>query len=245
MEVNGARVLLTGATGGLGEAIARALAARGAQLVLSGRRAEALEALALELGAHAVPCDLSDRAAVERLAGAAGEVDVLVANAGLPGSGTLLNVDQDEIDRVLEVNLRAPIALARLLAPAMVERGGGQLLFVASFAGKVPSAGESSIYTATKFGLRGFAHVLRAQMKRKNVGVSLVTPGPVREAGMFARGGGKPPPLIGTSSPEDVGRAVVRAIERNAAEIDVASFGLRAISKLGALAPATIADRTR
>ena len=92
---------------------------------------------------------------------------------------------------MLEVNLRAPIALARRLAPAMVERGRGQLVFVASFAGKVPSAGESSIYTATKFGLRGFAHVLRAQMKRKGVGVSLVTPGPVRDAGMFARGGGE------------------------------------------------------
>jgi len=245
MDVNGARVLLTGASGGLGEAIARALAERGSQLVLSGRRAEALEALALELGATTAPCDLSDRTAVDRLAETAGEVDVLVANAGLPGSGTLLKLEQNEIDRVLEVNLRAPIALARRLAPAMVERGRGQLVFVASFAGKVPSAGESSIYTATKFGLRGFAHVLRAQMKRKGIGVSLVTPGPVRDAGMFARGGSKPPPLIGTSSPQDVGKAVVRAIERNAAEIDVASFGLRAMSKLGALAPATIADRTR
>ena len=245
MELDGARVLLTGATGGLGEAIARSLRERGARLVLSGRRAEALEALAAELDAEAVPCDLSDREAVDRLADAAGDVDVLVANAGLPGSGTLLKLDQAEIDRVLEVNLRAPIALARRLAPAMVEHGRGQLVFVASFAGKVPSAGESSIYTATKFGLRGFAHVLRAQMKRKQVGVSLVTPGPVRDAGMFARGGGKPPPLSRTSSPEDVGKAVVRAIERNAAEIDVASFGLRAMSKLGALAPATIADRTR
>ena len=245
MELDGARVLLTGASGGLGEAIARSLAERGSRLVLTGRRAEALEALALELGATTVPCDLSDRAAVDRLADTAGDVDVLVANAGLPGSGTLLKLDQDEIDRVLEVNLRAPIALARRFAPSMVERGRGQLVFVASFAGKVPSAGESSIYTATKFGLRGFAHVLRAQMKRKQVGVSLVTPGPVREAGMFARGGAKTPPLIGTSSPDDVGKAVVRAIERNAAEIDVASFGLRAMSKLGALAPATIADRTR
>jgi short-subunit dehydrogenase len=245
MELNGARVLLTGATGGLGEAIADALAECGAQLVLSGRRVEALEALALELGATPVPCDLSDRAEVDRLADAGGDIDVLVANAGLPGSGTLLKLDQEEIDRVLEVNLRAPIALARRLAPAMVERGRGQLVFVASFAGKVPSAGESSIYTATKFGLRGFAHVLRAQMKRKGVGVSLVTPGPVREAGMFARGGGKLPPLIGTSTPYDVGGAVVRAIDRNAAEIDVASFGLRVMSKLGALAPATIADRTR
>jgi short-subunit dehydrogenase len=170
---------------------------------------------------------------------------VLVANAGLPGAGTLPRLEQEEIDRVLEVNLRAPIALARRLAPGMIERGRGQLVFVASFAGKVPAAGESSIYTATKFGLRGFAHVLRAQMKRKQIGVSLVTPGPVREAGMFARGGRKPPAIIGTSSPEDVGKAVVKAIERNAAEIDVASVGLRVMSKLGALAPATIADRTR
>src|SRR5688572_5868509 len=90
MELTGARVLLTGATGGLGEAIARALSERGAALVLSGRRVEALDALASELGATAVPCDLSDRAEVDRLADAAGDADVLVANAGLPGSGTLL-----------------------------------------------------------------------------------------------------------------------------------------------------------
>jgi uncharacterized protein len=244
MELQGARVLVTGATGGLGEAIARALSERGAQLVLSGRRAEALAALAQELGAETVQSDLADRDDLERLVAAAGSVDVLVANAGLPGSGTLPRVEPEEIDKVLEVNLRAPIMLARLLVPGMIERGRGQLVFVASFAGKVPSAGESSIYTATKFGLRGFAHVLRAQLKRKDVGVSLVTPGPVRDAGMFARGGGKTPPLIKPSSPEDVGKAVVRAIERNVAEIDVASLALRLIAKAGALAPATIANRT-
>src|ERR671937_2035080 len=102
--------------------------------------------------------------------------------------------------------------LARLLSPAMIERGRGQLVFVASFAGKVPAASESTVYTATKFGLRGFAHVLRAQMRRRGVGVSLVTPGPVRDAGMFARGGRKPPPLVRPRSPDDVGNAVVRAI---------------------------------
>ena len=244
MQLDGTRVLLTGATGGLGEAIARSLAERGAQQVLSGRRADALHALADEVGAETVICDLADRDDVESLVAAAGDVDVLVANAGLPGSGTLPRVDPADIDRVLEVNLRAPIMLARLLVPGMIERGRGQLVFVASFAGKVPSAGESSIYTATKFGLRGFAHVLRAQLKRKGVGVSLVTPGPVRDAGMFARGGAKTPPFISPSSPEDVGKAVVRAIERNAAEIDVASLGLRMISKVGALAPATIANRS-
>jgi NADP-dependent 3-hydroxy acid dehydrogenase YdfG len=104
MELQGARVLLTGATGGLGEAIARALAGKGAHLVLSGRRPEPLSALAGELGAETVVCDLADRGQVERLAAEAGAVDVLVANAGLPGSGTLNKLEPDEIDRVLEVN---------------------------------------------------------------------------------------------------------------------------------------------
>jgi short-subunit dehydrogenase len=244
MDLQDTRVLLTGASGGLGEAIARALAARGASLVLSARRADVLETLALELGAETIVCDLSDRAAVEPLAAAAGEVDVLVANAGIAASGTLPKFDPEEIDRVLEVNLRAPIMLARLLAPGMAERGRGQLVFVASFAGKVAARSESSIYTASKFGLRGFAHVTRAQMRRKGVGVSLVTPGPIRNAGMFARGGRKPPRLIRTSSPEDVGKAVVKAIERNIAEVDVASLGLRVASKVSALAPAFVAKRS-
>jgi short-subunit dehydrogenase len=244
MRLEGARVLLTGASGGLGEAIARALADEGARLVLSGRRADALEELARELEAETVICDLGDRAQVQRLAAEVGEVDVLVANAGIAAPGTLPKLDPADIDRALEVNLRAPIMLARLLSPAMIERGSGQLVFVASFAGKVPSAGESSVYTATKFGLRGFAHVLRAQMRRKGVGVSLVTPGPIREAGMFARGGRKTPPLVGTSAPREVGKAVTKAIEHDLAEVDVATIGLRAASKLAALAPAFVAKRS-
>jgi short-subunit dehydrogenase len=245
MDLQGATVLLTGASGGLGEAIARELAAHGAVLSLSGRRVDALDALATELGGESIACDLSDRDDVRRLADRASGVDVLVANAGLPGSGTLPKLEPDEIDRVLEVNLRAPIMLARMLVPGMLERGRGHLVFVASFAGKVASAGESSIYTATKFGLRGFAHVLRAQMSRKPVGVSLVTPGPIRDAGMFARGGGRLPPLVRASSPEQVGRAVSKAIERDIAEVDVASSALRTAARVSALAPAFVAKRTR
>jgi len=245
VQIDGARVLLTGASGGLGEAIARALSERGARLVLSGRRMEALEPLARELGAEVLPCDLADRGQVERLVAGAGEVDVLVANAGLPGRGTLPKLDPEEIDRVLEVNLRAPIMLARLLVSGMTERGHGQLVFVASFAGKVPSAGESSIYTATKFGLRGFAHGLRAQLSRKGIGVSLVTPGPISEAGMFVASGPKLPAFIRPRPPRAVGEAVVKAVERNEAEVDVASLGLRAVARIAAFAPAFVAARTR
>jgi short-subunit dehydrogenase len=244
MDLSGKRVLLTGASGGLGEPIARALAERGAELVLTGRRAEPLEALARELGAKAEVCDLSDRAAVERLVSEIGQIDVLVANAGLLGAGTLPRLDPDEIDSVIEVNLRAPIVLARRLLPQMAERGGGHLVFVASFAGKIPSAGESPIYTATKSGLRGFAHVLRVQSRRKGVGVSIVTPGPIRDVGMWARGNQKLPGIIQPQPPDAVGKAVVKAIEQDLAEVTVASLGLRAISKLSALAPAFVAKRS-
>jgi short-subunit dehydrogenase len=245
MEIQGARVLLTGASGGLGEPIARSLAGRDAQLVLSGRRRAPLETLAEALGAQVVVCDLAERAQLERFVADAGDVDILVANAGLLGAGTLPRLDPDEIDRVLEVNLRAPIALARRLVPAMIERGRGHFVFVASFAGRVASAGESPIYTATKSGLRGFAHVFRVQSRRKGIGVSLVTPGPIRDVGMWARGGQKLPSIIRPQSPEAVGEAVVKAIEHDLAEVDVASMGLRVVSKLAALAPGFVAERSR
>jgi short-subunit dehydrogenase len=244
VDLNGSSVLLTGASGGLGEPIARALHERGAKLLLSGRRREPLDALAAELGgAEVAVCDLSRRGEVEELAARAGGVDALVANAGLLGAGTLPRQDADDIDRVLEVNLRAPIALAHRLLPGMIERGRGHFVFVTSFTGKIPSRGESPIYTATKAGLRGFGHVVRAQSRRKGIGVSLVTPGPIRDVGMWARGGQKLPGIIRPQAPEDVGRAVIRAIERDLAEVDVASVGLRAISKVAALAPAFVAKR--
>ena len=236
VAVEGARVLLTGATGGLGGAIARSLAARGATLVLSGRREEVLEPLAREVGGSVLAVDLADRASVARLAADAGPVDVLVANAALPGSGAYLGFDVDEIDRTLEVNLRAPMVLAHALAPGMVARGSGQLVFMSSLAGKAIAAG-GSLYAATKFGLRGFAFGLRGDLAEQGVGVTTIFPGFIRDAGMFHDSGAKLPPGIGTKSPADVAAAVVRAIERNPPEIDVAPLVLRAGVSFAGLAP--------
>jgi short-subunit dehydrogenase len=239
MELSGRTALLTGATGGLGRAIARALAGRGAELVLSGRSAEALEALAAELpgGEHRVlPADLAEPGAAEKLAVEADEIDVLVANAGLPGAGWLTDFSPEQVSRALRVNLEAPMLMARALFPAMVERGSGHLVFVSSLSGKVASP-RSSIYNATKFGLRGFALGLRADLAPKGVGVSLVSPGFVRDAGMFADAGAKPPPGMGTARPEQVGAATVRAIERNKVEVAVAPLAQRALSHLGLASP--------
>ncbi len=236
MQISGSSVLLTGASGGIGRAIARALRARGAELTLTGRRTDVLEPLAVELGARALAADLSDRVEVERLLDDAGRVDILLANAALPASGRLESFSVEEIDRALEVNLRAPIVLARALLPGMLERGRGHLLFVSSLAGKAPAPG-ASIYNATKAGLRGFASGLRADVHGSGVGVSAVFPGFISDAGLFADSGVELPPGIGTRTPEDVARAVVVAIERDRGEIDVAPLPLRVGAMFAGLAP--------
>jgi short-subunit dehydrogenase len=227
---------MTGASGGIGQAIARAFAVRGAKLLLTGRRADVLEALASETGGLALMCDLASRAEVTRLVAAVGDVDVLVANAAMMGMGSLLEFEQDEIDRVLEVNLRAPVALARALAPGMVSRGRGQLVFMSSLQGRAATP-SASLYIATKFALRGFAHGLREDLRGSGVGVSVVMPGFIRDAGMFAESGAKLPFFVGTRSPEQVAAAVIGAIERNRAEVDVAPISLRLGSTIAGVAP--------
>jgi len=244
MELSGRTALVTGATGGIGQAIAEALTARGAKLVLTGRRVEVLEPLADRLGGRALGVDLADRAAVAQLLVDAGDVDVLVANAALPGSGRLESYELEQLDRVLEVNLRAPIALARELVPSMLSRGAGHLVFVSSLSGKTATAGQS-LYSATKFGLRGFALGLRADLHDSGVGVSTVFPGFIRDAGMFADSGVKLPGYVGTRSPQQVADGVVRAIERDVGEVDVAPFGLRAGAAFAGLAPELSARVTR
>jgi len=236
VNLTGQTALVTGASGGLGHAIARALAARGAQLVLTARRVEVLEALASEVGGRAVACDLTDRAAVDRLVDEAGPVDVLVANAGLPASGPIDSFSIEEIDRALDVNLRAPIVLARRLSDGMASRGGGHIVFVSSLSGKAATVG-ASIYSATKFGLRGFAMGLREDLRPRGVGVSTVFPGFIRDAGMFHDAKTKLPPYVGTKTPEDVGAAVVRAIEHDRAEVEVAPIPVRLGAAITGLAP--------
>jgi short-subunit dehydrogenase len=238
VELAGRTALVTGATGGLGRAIARALAARGVTLLLTGRRGEVLTALAEQLGARALPADLADPEDVERLAVAALGVDILVANAGVSASGPLSAKSAADVDRALAVNLRAPIVLAQRVLPAMEARGSGHLVFVSSLSGKAGAPG-TTLYAATKFGLRGLALSLREDLRGTGVGVSGVFPGFIRGAGLFHDSGAKLPPYVGTKTPEQVAVAVVRAIERDRAEVDVAPLALRVGTALAGLAPET------
>lgn len=236
MKLPGSRVLLTGASGGLGQALALALSAAGAELVLTARRAAVLDELAARTGGRVIAADLAVAAEVDRLAEEAGPVDVLLANAGLPGSGRLESYDSSGIDRVVDVNLRAPIQLTRALLPGMLERRRGHIVLVSSLAGLAASP-ESSLYAATKFGLRGFGLALRQDLAGTGVGVSVVLPGFISEAGMYADAGVRLPPGVGTRSPAELADATLGAIERDVAEVTVAPLPLAAGAYLGGLLP--------
>ena len=150
-----------------------------------------------------VVADLAKPGAAEKLVKDAGDVDGLVANAALPATGKLESFSSEEVQRALRVNFESPILMARALAPKLVKQGEGHLVFIASLSGKVGSP-RSSLYNSTKFGLRGFAFGLREDLYPHGVGVSIVSPGFVREAGMFHDAGSKPPPGVGTTTPKKV-----------------------------------------
>jgi short-subunit dehydrogenase len=237
VDLEGKRVLLSGATGGLGNAIALELADRGAKLVLSSRRREGLRELARSLPGGArrhkvIVADLAKEGAAAKLVRDAGDVDVLVANAALPATGRLDSFSRGEVARAVRVNLEAPIMMCRELEPVLVKKGEGHIVLIASLSGKVGSP-RSSIYNASKFGLRGFAFGLREDLNPNGVGVSIVSPGFVREAGMFHDSGSEPPPGLGTTTPKKVAKAVAKAIRRDKIEITVAPRRLRFISEFG------------
>lgn len=239
MELSGKTALLTGATGGLGVAIAHSLASRGATLILSSRTPAALEELRASLpgtGHRAIVNELSEAGAAVALVAEAGPVDILVANAGLPASGKLDEFSHDELERALRVNLEAPIRMAREVIPSMQARGGGHIVLIASLSARVASI-RASVYSATKFGLRGFGLALRQDLHDHGIGVSVVLPGFVRDAGLFADSGAKTPLGLGTASPQDVGEGVVRAIEKNKGELYVASLQQRLLVACASLCP--------
>ncbi len=239
VKIHGSRALVTGASGGLGQAIARKLAARGASVVITGRQKEVLNELAATINARVVVADLSKNDGIARLVEEAGPIDILVANAGIPASGSLIDTTADQVERAIDVNLRSPMQLARVFARQMADRHAGQIVFISSISGKV-SMPSTAVYSATKFALRGLAIGLRADIASRGVGVSIVCPGFIREAGMFAKSGVKVPLGTGTRTPQDVAEGVARCIDRDLAEIDVAAPLQRLGGLLALIAPSTI-----
>jgi short-subunit dehydrogenase len=247
MRLKGRSALVTGATGGIGQAIARELTARGCALTVTGRRELELKRLVGELGSSArgLTADLTKLDEVRDLMDRATSVDVLVANAGIGIPQDLAMLSDEQIEEAIRINLLAPAALARAALAPMKQRGQGHIVFISSGAGLIATPGNGTVYTATKWGLRGLGLALRQELHGTGVGVSTIFPGPIRDAGMLADTGVTLPRGFGTSSPEDVARAVARAIERDKPETTVASASVRLLVGVGAVAPVLIGELAR
>ncbi len=182
LDLTGKKALVTGATGGLGGAIARVLHAQGASVALSGTRAEALEALAAELGERAVvaPCNLADKDSVEALVPAAeeklGGLDILVNNAGVTKDNLFLRLKDEDWDSVIAINLTAAFRLSRAAVKSMMRRRYGRIISIGSIVGTTGNPGQGN-YAASKAGLIGMSKALAAEVASRNITVNVVAPG--------------------------------------------------------------------
>lgn len=227
MRLRGRRLLLTGASRGIGAALADAFAARGADLALVARPSAALHAVAARTGGTAYPCDLSDLSALPGLLETVGPFDVLINNAGVSGVGWYVDRTLEEIDQVMTLNLLAPMHLCRLALPGMLERGRGQVVNVSSMAAVFAPPGLVT-YGASKAGLSHFTAGLRADLRDDPITFTTVTLasvstdmddqarsyGPLRQMAENSKGRDLTPM-------EDLVSAVVDAVERDRPEVRV------------------------
>ncbi|MBC7769942.1 MAG: 3-oxoacyl-[acyl-carrier-protein] reductase [Phycisphaerales bacterium] len=182
-NLNGKTALVTGASGGIGGAIAKALAAQGARVALSGTRVEALEKVLVELGGdHAItPCNLSDSGAVDALIGQAeqalgGRLDILVANAGITKDGLLLRMKDEDFQSVLKINLESYFRLSRAALRNMMKNRWGRIIAITSVVGVTGNPGQAN-YAASKAGMIGFTKALAAEVASRNVTANCIAPG--------------------------------------------------------------------
>jgi 3-oxoacyl-[acyl-carrier protein] reductase len=187
-DLTGKTALITGASGGIGGAIAKALHGQGATVVLSGTRAEALEALKAELGARAfvVQANLSDAASVEALPKAAEDaagagIDILVNNAGITKDNLFMRMKDEEWDQVIAVNLTAAFRLSRAVLRGMMKKRWGRIIQISSVVGATGNPGQGN-YAAAKAGLVGMTKSLAAEVASRNITVNAVAPGFIQTA---------------------------------------------------------------
>src|SRR5262249_37527812 len=187
-DLTGKTALVTGASGGIGGAIAKALHAQGATVVLSGTKVEALEKLAAELGsrAYTAACNLSDTASVEALpkaaeAAAGAPIDILVNNAGITRDNLFMRMKDEEWDQVLAVNLTSAFRLSRGVLRGMMKKRWGRVIQIPSVVGETGGPGQGN-YAAAKAGLVGMSKSLAAEVASRNITVNCIAPGFIQTA---------------------------------------------------------------
>jgi hypothetical protein len=242
-SIKGKTVIVTGASAGVGEATAKLCVREGANVVLAARDRKALEALATVLGprSRAVVTDVSKHADCEALMKASleafGRIDALVNNAGYNSRGTVETVALENLERILEVNLKAPIRLCKLVLPHLRASGGGAIVNVASLAGRVPLDHEAT-YTASKFGLRGFSFAMAEELAGSGITVSVVSPGPI-ETGFILNEIADVPDMVFSqpmATADEVARAIVASLEDGKRE-RVMNFASGLLAHVAYLAP--------
>jgi len=220
VELGGAVVVVTGASSGFGELASLRFARAGSRVVLAARRLERLEALAARIGADGgsalpVGCDVTkiDQLAAlrDRVLEAFGRCDVLVNNAGIRGGGAFVTSDLKQLDRVIDVNLRAVVRATKLFLPMMLERRRGHIVNVASLAGRIATPG-AAVYGATKHGVVAFSEALYHELGQKGILVTSVNPGFSPTEGFPVTG-----PSIVTLDPDDVAALIVDVVRKGIA----------------------------
>jgi 3-oxoacyl-[acyl-carrier protein] reductase len=230
-DLSGMTALVTGASGGIGSAIARALAGQGARLALSGSNAAKLDAFRAELGGDhvALACDLSDAAAVDALVPQAvealgGRLDILVNNAGVTRDNLSMRMKDEEWDQVIRVNLEAAFRLCRAAARPMMKARFGRIISITSVVGATGNPGQAN-YAASKAGLTGMSKALAQELASRNVTVNCVAPGFIRSAMTDALPDAQKDALMGRipagrlGEGDDVGAATVYLASREAAYV--------------------------
>ncbi len=228
----GKRVWITGASSGIGVGVARAFADAGARVILSGRNEAALTELASTLpNALVLPFEVTDYAALRDMVERAGQVDVLILNAGISQRSLCEDSSMDVYRRIMEVDYFAPVAHAKMLLPQMLARGSGHIAVTSSIAGKV-GAPQRTAYSSAKFAVMGFFDALRTEVEHRGVRISTIVPGFVRTAiavnALTADGTPRGPgadEVDGGISPDEAGRIILAGLAQGQREIPVGSKG--------------------
>jgi len=244
-ELKGKNALLTGGSRGLGPYVARALAEEGVNLALTARSGDDLRAVAAGLESTGVrvvtvPGDITDGSfrvrLLEEVVNAFGRIDLLVNNAGIEWVYPYAQLEPGAIEQMIQTNLASPMLLTRMALPDMIRRGTGHVVTMSSLGGKKGSP-YSATYAATKAGLIEWTRGLREELRGSGVSASVICPGFVAEAGMFAVYNMKAPGMVGETTPEKVAGAVVRAVRGDVGEIIVTPALVRPMMVLDVIHP--------
>ena len=241
MNLAGKTAIVTGASRGLGPYIAKSLATKGMKIIALARDLKGLEKTKSDIQLAGQNCNIISfdltqinelEVLVKNIWDQFGPIDALINNAGIEHYQHFDHLTKDKVTEIISTNLRSPLELSRCLLPKMINEKSGHIINIASLAGKKGVA-YNSVYSASKAGLLMWSDALRQEYKNSPIDISVICPGFISDAGMFFDGNVDAPKLLGTSSPQKVANAVIKALKKGSCEIIVNSGPIRPLLALG------------